>query len=145
MAWAWAGIVDGARLGIGWGSDGPQAGFFVFYLGLALAIACVVVLAQATLRPDQTLYRKTFVERGQLRSVLVVLLPAVALIVVTHWLGLYVAGVLYVGSYMRRVGRHSWPATIAVSLAIPLVSFLVFEVWFLVPMPKGPVEAYLGY
>jgi hypothetical protein len=34
---------------------------------------------------------------------------------------------------------------ILISLGIPLVTFLVFEKWFLVPMPKGPVEAWLGY
>jgi hypothetical protein len=26
-----------------------------------------------------------------------------------------------------------------------VVTFLVFEKWFLVPMPKGPLEAWLGY
>jgi hypothetical protein len=26
-----------------------------------------------------------------------------------------------------------------------VVTFLIFEVWFLVPLPKGPLEARLGY
>src|SRR5262249_32827555 len=132
--------VEGVRLGIGWGSDGPRAGFFVFYLGVILSVACAVTLGRALLVPDQPLYRKTFVEVGQLRPVLIVLLPAAGVVFLTHWLGLYVAGALYIAAYMRGVGRHAWPAAAIVSLAIPLVSFLVFEVWFLVPMPKGPLE-----
>ena len=28
---------------------------------------------------------------------------------------------------------------------VPLVLFVVFEIWFLVPLPKGPVEALLGF
>jgi hypothetical protein len=49
------------------------------------------------------------------------------------------------GAYMRWIGRHSWLSVVLVSLAIPVATFLVFEKWFLVPMPKGPIEAWLGY
>ncbi|MBI2211978.1 MAG: hypothetical protein HYU47_15510 [Deltaproteobacteria bacterium] len=34
---------------------------------------------------------------------------------------------------------------VALSIAVPVITFLIFETWFLVPMPKGPVEAWLGY
>jgi hypothetical protein len=136
---------EGWRLGIGWSSDGPRPGFFVFYLGLALGLAAAAVVAQAALLPDTALYRKPFVERGQLTPVAKVLLPAAAMVLLTHFLGLYVAGALYLGAYMRWIGRHSWSLTVALSVAIPIVTFLIFEVWFLVPMPKGPLEAFLGY
>jgi hypothetical protein len=26
-----------------------------------------------------------------------------------------------------------------------VVTFVTFELWFLVPMPKGPLESWLGY
>jgi hypothetical protein len=32
-----------------------------------------------------------------------------------------------------------------VAIGIPLITFFVFERWFLVPLPKGPVEAWLGF
>ena len=60
-------------------------------------------------------------------------------------MGLYAAAALYTGFYMRWVGRHSWMSVVAVALAISVISFLIFELWFLVPMPKGPVESWLGY
>jgi hypothetical protein len=34
---------------------------------------------------------------------------------------------------------------IAVSVGFSVSTFLVFETWFLVPMPKGPLETWLGY
>jgi putative tricarboxylic transport membrane protein len=136
---------EGWRLGFGWGSDGPQSGFFVFYLGLALALSSTAVLGQAVLRDDSGLYRKPFLEPGQLAPVLTVLLPAVAMVLSTHFLGLYVAGALYLAAYMRWIGRHRWVTTVVLAVAIPAVTFLVFEVWFLVPMPKGPLETLLGY
>jgi len=74
-----------------------------------------------------------------------VLLPATAFVLATPWLGLYVATTLYTAAYMRWIGRHSWLSVIVVSVTVSAVTFYVFEIWFLVPMPKGPLETYLGY
>jgi hypothetical protein len=35
--------------------------------------------------------------------------------------------------------------TTAVALGVPLAFFLVFERWFLVSLPKGPLEAFFGF
>ncbi len=138
-------VWEGWRLGVGWSTDGPQSGFFVFYLGLALGLALAGVLGQVWLRSDAPLYRKPFLEPGQLAPVVTVLAPAGAMVLLTHFLGLYVAGGLYLAAYMRWIGRHAWFTTIFLAVAIPVATFLIFEVWFLVPMPKGPLEAFLGY
>lgn len=138
-------VLEGLRLGVGWSSDGPRSGFFVFYLGVALALACGVIVLQAALQPGRPLYRKTFVQADQLRSVATVAIPAGLMVLLTYFLGLYVAGAIYTAAYMRWIGGHSWRQTAVISLAIPLAAFLLFEVWFLVPMPKGPLESYLGY
>jgi hypothetical protein len=138
-------IWEGRRLGIGWSTDGPQPGFFVFYIGLSLGLGSAVVLGQALLLGDVPLYRKSFLGPGQVVPVAKVLVPAGLMVLMTHFLGLYVAGGLYLGAYMRWIGRHSWVLTVFLSVAIPVATFLVFEVWFLVPMPKGPLETYLGY
>lgn len=129
------------KLGTGWGTDGPESGFFPFWLGLILSLTAIVILVQAVLRPLQG----TFVPREKLGLVLKVAWPAAAMAALTYWLGLYVASALYLGLYMRWIGRHSWILVIVLSLGIPVVTFLIFERWFLVPMPKGPVEALFGY
>jgi len=134
-------LFDAARLGIGWGTDGPKSGFFPFGLALILVLMCAVVAAQAARRASQ----KPFVSREQLGRVLKVLWPAAGMAVLTQILGLYVASALYLGFYMRWVGRHSWLAVVALSLGVPIATFLIFEKWFLVPMPKGPLESWLGY
>lgn len=134
-------IVDAMRLGIGWGMDGPKSGFFPFWLALIMMVCCAITVAQQARKA----IRPRFVERDKLRPVLTVLWPAVAAVALMQWLGLYVASALYMGFYMRWVGRHSWIAVIALSLGIPLATFLIFEKWFFVPMPKGPLEGWLGY
>ena len=40
-------------------------------------------------------------------------------------------------------GARNQPPPMAV--AVPIILFVVFEIWFLVPLPKGPFEAWLGY
>ena len=141
MALGGLALGDSLRLGIGWGTDGPQSGFFPFWLAVIMNAACVVIFVQALRRPAT----KPFVSRRQIGPVLAVLWPATAAVALMHVVGLYVAAALYMGFYMRSVGRHSWITTLGLALSIPVVTFLVFEKWFLVPLPKGPLEAWLGY
>lgn len=132
---------DSIRLGIGWGTDGPKSGFFPFWLAVLMIVACLGIVLQAVRRADRT----PFVARGALGPVLKVLLPGTAFVLLTQLIGLYVAAAVYMAFYMRWIGRHSWPAVVLVSVGFPVVTFLIFELWFLVPMPKGPLEAWLGY
>ena len=134
-------VLDSMRIGIGWGSDGPRSGFFPFWLGVILIGASVTIGLQAWRRSTST----PFVTREQLGPVLKVLWPATAMVLLIKPLGLYVAAALYLGFYMRWVGRHSWAAVVLCAIGVPLLTFVVFELWFLVPMPKGPLEAWLGY
>jgi putative tricarboxylic transport membrane protein len=134
-------VYDAVRLGIGWESDGPRSGFLPFWLGALLIVICVVILVQAAGRPAS----RPFVRREQVGPVLKVLWPALAAVILMQWIGLYVASAVYIAFYMRWIGRHSWLVVVALALGVPLVTFFVFERWFLVPMPKGPLEAWLGY
>ena len=134
-------IWDSFRLGIGWGSDGPQSGFFPFWLAVILMVCCVAIAGQAWRRARG----RPFVTRAQLRPVLTTLLPSVGFVVLTQFIGLYVASALFMGFYMRWIGRYGWVPVLLVSVLFPLVTFMTFETWFLVPMPKGPLESWLGY
>lgn len=134
-------LFDAVRLGFGWGPDGPRSGFFPFWLALIMVVVCVAIIAQAVRRAEN----KSFVSREQLGSVLKVLWPALAFVALIRFVGLYVSSALYMGFYMRWVGRHSWATVLLIALGVSIGAFLVFEKWFLVPMPKGPLEEWLGY
>jgi hypothetical protein len=134
-------VADSVRLGIGWGADGPKSGFFPFWLALLMLAACALILIQSVRRTSSA----PFVTREQLSPVLKVLWPAAAAVALMQFVGLYVASALYMAFYMRLVGRHGWLVVIGLAVLVPVVTFFVFETWFLVPMPKGPLEAWLGY
>ena len=134
-------VYDAAQLGIGWGLEGPRSGFFPFWLAVILLAMSAAIAVQSLRRPGG----RPFVTRAAAGPVLAVLAPAAGMVLATQFVGLYVASALYMALYMRWVGRHAWPLTLGLAVAIPVVSFLIFERWFLVPMPKGPLEAWLGY
>jgi hypothetical protein len=46
---------------------------------------------------------------------------------------------------MIRFGGFRWASALPSGAAAALVAFAVFEIWFLVALPKGPVEGWLGY
>lgn len=129
------------RLGAGWGRSGPEAGFYPFWIGVLLALTALALVVQAVM--DRT--SEPFIERSKLALVAKVGLPAVALVALIHWAGLYLSAALYIAVYMRWIGSYPWVKALIVGTATAGVAFLVFEVWFLTPMPKGPLEVWLGY
>src|SRR3954468_13300721 len=114
-------VFDSMRLGIGWGSDGPKSGFFPFWLACGMMLACAAVGAQAARRAQ----RVSFVTAEQLGPVVKVLAPALGLVLATELIGLYVASALYIGFYMRWIGRHRWVTIAALALGMPLLTFVV--------------------
>ncbi len=136
-------LVDSLRIGIGWGAEGPQAGFFPFYVGLILLAASGTTLVRNILPSLRD--GANFVDRTALRSVLAVLVPAVVFVVAVRWLGIYVSSALLILFFMRAYGRHGFATAVAVGFGVPVVLFALFELWFLVPLPKGPLETALGF
>jgi putative tricarboxylic transport membrane protein len=136
-------IADSLRVGIGWADDGPRSGYFPFYIGLFLLLASGSIVI-STLLKWRTL-TAVFAERQQLATVFAVLIPMVVYVGGIWLLGIYLASALLIGYFMRRYGKFGWPTTGAVSVGVPLAFFLVFERWFLVPLPKGPIERLLGF
>ena len=135
-------IYDSLRLGMRWVADGPQPGYFPFYLGVIICTSALITFIFALRLPAEK--NKTFVERGQLKLVLSVLIPSMAYVALVGWLGIYVSAVLFIALFMRWLGKYPWWKVALVSLGNSVVFFLIFERWFLVPLPKGPIEAWLG-
>jgi hypothetical protein len=46
---------------------------------------------------------------------------------------------------MKWLGNYGWRMVAAVAIGVPLVTFVIFEKWFLVPLPKGPIEEYFNF
>ncbi|MBB3770906.1 hypothetical protein FHS55_001501 [Angulomicrobium tetraedrale] len=134
-------VIYGSTLvGIGWGSDGPQAGFFPFYVGLIICGCSIINLFQG-LRENPT---ELFSEWSQLGQVLRVLIPTAIYVALVPFFGIYVPSVILIAVFMKWLGKYGTPLTLAVALGVPAFFYITLERWFLIPLPKGPLEAWLG-
>jgi hypothetical protein len=137
-------MADSWRIGIGWAFDGPRPGYFPFYIGVIMFVASAVTFITHVVSPTNT-DRKNFVDRSALWLVLKMLVPTIAFVVLIGLLGLYVAAGLYIAFFMWWLGKYSLVKAVPVGVAIPIILFWVFEIAFLIPLPKGPLEAALGF
>lgn len=127
---------------VGWGSDGPQAGTLPFWLGVIAILASLGIAAQA-LRARQVLAAQAVLGRQAAMRVGRFLLPIAGLVALAVPLGLYLAMGLYLLGMVLWQG-HGWKAALATALGAILFSWVAFEHWFQLPLPKGPIEAWLG-
>jgi uncharacterized membrane protein YwaF len=135
-------VFDSVRLGARWAEDGPQAGYFPFYIGLLVCISAAVNLVMALVnRKDAA---RDFVDLDKLKLVLAVLIPSAIYVAAISWTGLYLASALFIAFFMRWLGKYPWWKVAAVSIGTMVAFFLIFESWFKVPLPKGPLENLLG-
>jgi hypothetical protein len=139
-------VYDSYRLGSSWGADGPEAGYFPFYIGLIICISSVVVFIQQMFGRSGR-RGGTFVEWQALRQVLAVLIPAVLYVLGIQLVGLYVASAIYIALFMHVLGKYSWLKSATLGFAVSAVAFTTFEVWFKVPLYKGAFDplSFLGY
>lgn len=139
-------IIYGSRkLGSEWTSDGPGAGYFPFYIGLILLISGVGVLYQALAGKKKN--TEVFVDREEFGRVLSVLIPAAVYVGAIQVIGIYVASAIYIALFMIILGKFSWIKSVVAALAVNTVFFMMFEVWFKVPLHKGAYDmlSFLGY
>jgi putative tricarboxylic transport membrane protein len=135
-------VFDSYRIGARWGEDGPQAGYFPFYVGLLICLASAAIFVRAF--RNSALAAESFVSRDELKKILTVLVPTVVYVALIAPLGFYLASTLYIAYFMWHLGKYSWVTIAPVAIGVSVAFFLIFEIWFSVPLPKGPLEAALG-
>lgn len=136
-------ITDSLRLGISWNSDGPAGGYFPFYIAVVMAISSLINLFQAFGNKESA--QETFVTKDAFGKVLLVLIPLMFYIGAIQFIGIYIASALYITIFMVWFGKYAVWKALPIGAGVSFVLFMLFEVWFLTPLPKGPVEAFFGY
>lgn len=136
-------MIDNYRIGVTWAADGPESGYFPYHVGLIICIASVAVLIKSLFGKHRN--TEIFVTWDRFRLVLMVLIPTAIYVLVIQLVGIYVASALFIAAFMRVLGKISWLKTTLISIGVTVLLFWMFEVQFMVPLPKGPLEASFGY
>jgi putative tricarboxylic transport membrane protein len=136
-------IYDSNRIGFHWiEGEGPAPGYFPFYIAIILGVSSLINLISAIRAPGSS---GVFVSLRPFGRVLAVLIPSLVFVGLIEYLGIYVAAAIFILGFMLVIGRENFFKAVAVSIGVPLMLFFMFERWFLVPLPKGPLEAWLGF
>jgi hypothetical protein len=137
-------VSDSIRVGIGWEEgEGPRAGYFPFYIGCILLASSGWILVGALARFKKA--QPQFASWVELKSVMQMLVPLTLYIVAVVYLGIYVSSLVLIAFFMKVHGKFGLVATTLTAVGVPLAAFMLFERWFLVPLPKGPIELMLGF
>ncbi len=129
-------MIGSIKLGASWGSDGPEAGYFPFYISLIILLSSSVTLYQAAI-VDRKKETESFVEKEPFKQVLAVLVPALVFILGVQLIGIYVSAFVYIAVFMIWLGKYAAWKAFAVALGVSVALYLMFEYWFQVPLPHG--------
>ena len=79
------------------------------------------------------------------RLVLMVLVPTIVYVLATQFIGIYVSSTIFIAAFMRVMDKRAWWKVALISIGTSATLFWLFEIQFMVPLPKGPLEALFGY
>ena len=144
LAFASVVIIDNYELGAGWDSSGPQSGYFPFYVGIILFISGAAILVGQLIR-GRSAETDSFVDTGPFLQVLRIFIPMIVYVIGVIYIGIYVSTAIFISAFMVWLGKYRVVVGALFGIGIAVALFFTFEVWFLVPLPKGPLEAMLGY
>jgi hypothetical protein len=126
--------------GIGWGDAGPEPGYFPFYIGLLLSCASLGNIVLTIIRWQAL--SVAFVSREQFRQVRSVFVPIALFVGAMPFTGIYLASAVFIAWFMwhDRVRAHPYGKIMicSVSGGAVLASYLIFALWFKVPLHAGP-------
>ena len=142
-----AAVIGALELGHGWSESGPESGYFPFYVGVILILASLwnlgaAIVARQTAQGDDG--AELFLDRERLLRLGRFIGTMLAFVILTVVMGIYVGAASYVAwNAWRSGGYRAWVA-LAIGCGFSVALYLVFEVAFLVPLLKGPIEPLLG-
>ncbi len=131
-----------AELPIGWIDDeGPGGGAFSFWLA-AIMLGCTVWIMINWVRRSSPPSRSTapFMTGDAFKRFGLVAGALTAMVALVQVIGMYGVIPLFLAFYIRFLGRHSWPTTLAIAVAAPIAAFFFFDVALRIVLPKGYLE-----
>jgi putative tricarboxylic transport membrane protein len=138
-----AGIMwKSTELNIGWvPKSGPGGGAWPFWLATGMLVTSIWTLIRWFRRvTPQSRSSEIFMSADTLAIVGPVVVGLVLLLGGTHIIGMYLSVFIFMLVFVRFLGRHSWTMAIILSIAAPVVMFVLFEWALTTSLPKGITE-----
>jgi len=139
---AWDPAMQKRFANVGWiDGEGPGSGFWPFWLSFVMFLCCVWIVVNWVRQASPfSTSEEPFLDGYGKKMLLLVGGGIVGFLIMITFAGFYGAIFLFMMYYLLVIGRHSLGATLAISVALPVVSFFFFDVAMRIVLPKGYLE-----
>ncbi len=133
----WSVTVD--DLNIGWvDGRGPGAGVWPFWLSLGMALTSIWTLVRWLRRATpESRNEAPYIDPDSFGLVVVSFIALTVMLFLVGIVGTYIAIALFLGFYMRFLGKHTWRLTIAMCVGAVFFIYFLFEWQLTKYLPKG--------
>ena len=126
--------------GIGWSSDGVDAGTFPFIVGVIIVAGSLYNIVRGAFAGTSVM-----VSRSDLKKGAALFLPAAAFVGFIPWIGFYLASAGYMFGVLALPKHLTLLRSLLIAVATPIFLYVVFERLFQVTLPHGALATALGY
>jgi hypothetical protein len=114
----------------------PEPGFLPFWTGIFIVALSIYSMIRAW-REKSAISSHFFSESGSLRRVLTTFLLIIAYIFILSKLGFILSTLLLTGFLLKVIYPQSWFRTLLFSISVSSLTYLVFQHWLKVQLPRG--------
>jgi putative tricarboxylic transport membrane protein len=116
----------------------PGAGFFPLWLGVILGAMSISLFIQTTWQKEKVrILKDILAEEIRWRKVLMVVIGLVLYGFLMDYIGFLTVTFLLMAFLLRSIEPQPWKAVIGWALVGSIGSYLVFDVWMKLRLPKG--------
>ena len=115
--------------------DYPGPGFLPVLLGIAIGLMSLALFIRSLARTHPL--KTSWPDRQGVIAVGAIFMGILVFTLLLEASGYLLNTFLLFVMLLRPVGKQSWSLTMLVSFAAVLISYLLFDVWLKVPLPRG--------
>jgi putative tricarboxylic transport membrane protein len=124
--------------------SGPQEGFFPLVIAIIIIGLSLLLIIQSVLLRDQEKEDVSATKEGKthLSRVLSYIIATLLYGILMESIGFLIGSALLLVFILKVVEKRSWKVTIVLGLASVLISYILFDYFLGVPLPKGLINAW---
>jgi len=117
--------------------DNPGPGFLPFLLGIAIGLMSVALMIKVWKRVKTQDQTTSWPKRGGLIKVSLIFIVIVLFTALLEITGYIINIFVLFLILLRPVGKQKWIWTLSISIGATVGSYLLFDRWLMLPLPRG--------
>jgi hypothetical protein len=117
--------------------DNPGPGFLPMLLGFLLGLMSLALWIKTWIKVKTQIQKTSWPDRQGLFKIIAIFIGILLFTILFEVTGYFLNIFLLFLLLLRPIGRQRWSMTLMISIGAVLVSYLLFDWWLKVPLPRG--------